>query len=55
MFTADAVTVFFFCRSKRRAMTNPTCPEAGQPMFRDVQPMTITYKGREATFDMPGW
>ena len=36
-------------------MTNPTCPETGQPMFRDVRPMTITYKGHEATFDMPGW
>lgn len=33
---------------------NPTCPETGQPMFRDVRPMTITYKGHEATFDMPG-
>lgn len=36
-------------------MTNPTCPETGQPMFRDVRPMTISYKGYTATFDMPGW
>ena len=36
-------------------MTNPTCPETGQPMFRDVRPMTITYKGRQVAFDMPGW
>jgi HTH-type transcriptional regulator/antitoxin MqsA len=36
-------------------MTNPTCPKTGQPMFRDVRPMTITYKGHQATFDMPGW
>ncbi len=36
-------------------MTNPTCPETGQPMFRDTRPMTIAYKAREATFDMPGW
>lgn len=36
-------------------MTNPTCPGRGQPMFRDVRPMTITYKGHESTFDMPGW
>jgi HTH-type transcriptional regulator / antitoxin MqsA len=36
-------------------MTNPACPETGQPMFRDVRPMTITYKGYESTFDMPGW
>lgn len=35
-------------------MTNPTCPKTGQPMFRDVRPMTIAYKGHEATFDMPG-
>lgn len=35
-------------------MTNPTCPKTGQPMFRDVRPMTIAYKGNEATFDMPG-
>lgn len=25
------------------------------PMFRDVQAMTITCKGREATVDTPGW
>ena len=36
-------------------MTNPTCPETSQPMFRDVRPMTITYKRHEVTFDMPGW
>ncbi len=36
-------------------MINPTCPETGEPMFRGVRPMTITYKGHKATFDMPGW
>lgn len=36
-------------------MTNPACPETGEPMFRDVRPMTITFKGHKATFDMPGW
>lgn len=36
-------------------MNNPTCPETGQPMVRGEQPMTITYKGQSATFDMPGW
>jgi len=36
-------------------MTNPTCPETGQPMERGVRPMTITYKGHSAGFDMPGW
>lgn len=36
-------------------MTNPTCPETGKPMFRNTRPMTITYKGHKATFDMPGW
>ena len=29
-------------------MTDPTCPATGQPMFRDVRPMTISYKGRHA-------
>jgi len=24
-------------------------------MFRDVRRVTITYKGRKVTFDMPGW
>ncbi len=24
-------------------------------MVRDTRPMTITYKGRSSTFDMPGW
>jgi HTH-type transcriptional regulator / antitoxin MqsA len=24
-------------------------------MRRDVRPMTVTYKGRSLTFDMPGW
>lgn len=27
-------------------MTNPTCPQTGQPMFRDTRPMTIAYKAR---------
>jgi HTH-type transcriptional regulator/antitoxin MqsA len=34
---------------------NPTCPETGQPMVRDMRPMAITYKGQAATFNMPGW
>ena len=33
----------------------PTCPETGQPMVRDTRPMTVTYKGRSSTVDMPGW
>lgn len=36
-------------------MIIPPCSETGQPMLRDVRPMTITYKGHQATFDMPGW
>ncbi len=24
-------------------------------MHRDTRPMTLTYKGNSATFDMPGW
>lgn len=36
-------------------MDNPICPETGQPMVRGERPMTITYKGHVATFNMPGW
>jgi HTH-type transcriptional regulator / antitoxin MqsA len=35
--------------------TSPVCPETGKPMVRDTRPMTLTYKGQSATFDMPGW
>jgi HTH-type transcriptional regulator/antitoxin MqsA len=34
---------------------NPICPETGAPMRRDERPMTLDYKGRSITFDMPGW
>lgn len=33
----------------------PVCPKTGAPMHRDVRPMTLTYKDRSITFDMPGW
>jgi len=36
-------------------MTNPVCPETGAPMYRGVRPLTLTYKGKSITFDMPGW
>lgn len=36
-------------------MTDPVCPETGAPMYRGVRPMTLTYKGNNVTFDMPGW
>ncbi|WP_205743290.1 type II toxin-antitoxin system MqsA family antitoxin [Geobacter sp. FeAm09] len=36
-------------------MTNPVCPETGAPMYRGVRPMTLAYKGKNVTFDMPGW
>lgn len=36
-------------------MTNPICPETGAPMHRGVRPMTLTYKEKSITFDMPGW
>ena len=36
-------------------MTDPVCPETGKPMVRGLRPMTITYKGLSAAFDMPGW
>ncbi len=31
------------------------CPDCGAAMARGVKPMTITYKGHSATFEMPGW
>ena len=36
-------------------MEHPVCPQTGLPMVRGLRPMTITYKGVSATFDMPGW
>lgn len=36
-------------------MDSPVCPETGKPMVRDEKPMTIAYKGKSTTFDMPGW
>jgi len=30
-------------------------PATGQPMERGTRPVTLTYKGAKATFDMPGW
>ena len=36
-------------------MTDPTCPETGTTMKRGVAPMTISYKDRSVTFEMPGW
>ncbi|OGQ86682.1 MAG: XRE family transcriptional regulator [Deltaproteobacteria bacterium RIFOXYD12_FULL_56_24] len=36
-------------------MPNPVCPETGAPMYRGVRPMTLTYKEKSITFDMPGW
>lgn len=34
---------------------SPISPETGKPMVRDTRPMTVTYKGKTSTFDMPGW
>lgn len=36
-------------------MSNPVCPKTGAPMYRDIRPMTLTYKGESITVDMPGW
>lgn len=36
-------------------MTNPVCPETGVPMYRGVRSMTLAYRGKRITFDMPGW
>jgi HTH-type transcriptional regulator / antitoxin MqsA len=40
---------------KCRQMANPTDPETGAPLHRDVRPLTLTYKGESITVDMPGW
>ena len=31
------------------------CPNDGLPMYREKRPLTLTYKGKSITFDMPGW
>src|SRR5215204_6293769 len=36
-------------------MADPVCPVTGAPMVRGIRPITITYKGATATFEMPGW
>ena len=36
-------------------MADPICPETGAAMVRNTRLMTITYKGKSTTFDMPGW
>jgi HTH-type transcriptional regulator/antitoxin MqsA len=36
-------------------METLTCPETGKPMARGLRPMTLSYKGRTRTFEMPGW
>lgn len=33
----------------------PLCPETGQAMVRGMRPLTVSYKGRSRTVDMPGW
>jgi HTH-type transcriptional regulator/antitoxin MqsA len=30
-------------------------PNTGLPMYRDVRPFTVTYKGQSITVDMAGW
>mgnify|MGYP000423045624 CR=1 FL=1 len=36
-------------------MADPVCPETGAPMHRNARPMTLAYKDRSITFEMPGW
>ncbi|WP_417769333.1 type II toxin-antitoxin system MqsA family antitoxin [Stappia sp.] len=36
-------------------METLTCPETGKPMVRGLRPVTLSYKGRSRTFEMPGW
>ena len=30
-------------------------PETGEPLFRDIRPIEITYKGHSITVDLPGY
>ena len=34
--------------------TDSVCPNAGTKLRRDLRPMTLAYKGKSVTFDMPG-
>jgi len=36
-------------------MTNPVCPKTGALMYQGIRPLTLTYKSKSITFDMPGW
>lgn len=36
-------------------MSNPSCPETGVPMHRDVRPITLIYKSEKIILGMPGW
>jgi HTH-type transcriptional regulator/antitoxin MqsA len=36
-------------------MDERICPETGAVMVRGTRPVTLAYKGRSITVDMPGW
>ena len=36
-------------------MANPVCPQTGNIMHRATRAMTLTYRGKSITFEMPGW
>jgi len=36
-------------------MDAPISPVTGRPMQRGLRPITLSYKGRSVTVDMPGW
>ncbi len=36
-------------------MADPIHPETGDPIHRATRSMTLTYKGKSITFEMPGW
>lgn len=36
-------------------MTEHICPVDGTPMYLEERPLTLTYKDKSTTFDMPGW
>ncbi len=43
------------CSDRTCPEAAPICHECGAIMTRGIRPVTITYKGLSATFDMPGW
>ena len=43
------------CRRQNCPEITHTCHDCGAAMTRGIRPITVSYKGLSATFDMPGW